>query len=183
MQRAVNSNDIALGQHLLEGINTTAANLLLNLGLQGLVIKVQKLLAVEGLETAQDTLTDTADGDGSDNLALEIELVLGCGSNIPLASLDLLVCRHEVADQDQDRHDDVLGHGDDVGASDFCDRDAAIGLVRSIQVDVVGSDTCGDGDLEVLGLGQALGGQVARVEAINVRELLSVKKIMGHTGW
>jgi hypothetical protein len=59
----------------------------------------------------------------------------------------------------------VLGDGDDVGAGDLGDGDAAVGLVGGGQVDVVGADTSGDGDLEVLGLGQTLSGQVTRVEA------------------
>jgi hypothetical protein len=59
----------------------------------------------------------------------------------------------------------VLGDGDDVGAGDLCDGDAAVGLVGGVEVDVVGADACRDGELKVLGLGQALGCQVARVEA------------------
>jgi hypothetical protein len=59
----------------------------------------------------------------------------------------------------------VLGDGDDVGAGDLGDGDAAVGLVGGDEVDVVGADAGRDGDLEVLGLGEALGGEVAGVEA------------------
>jgi hypothetical protein len=59
----------------------------------------------------------------------------------------------------------VLGDGDDVGAGHLGDGDAAVGLVGGGQVDVVGADAGGDGDFEVLGLGEALRGQVAGVEA------------------
>jgi hypothetical protein len=130
-----------------------------------LVIIVQKLLAVEWLETSQDTLSDTANSDGTDNLALKIELVLGSGSNIPLTSLDLLVCRNEVADKDEDGHDNVFSDGNNIGASDFGDGDTPISLVGSVQVDVIRSNTSSDGNLELLGLGKTLSVEVAWVEA------------------
>lgn len=79
-----------------------------------MVVEVKELFAVERLETSQDTLADTSNSDGTDNLALEIELVLGGGSDVPFTSLDLLVCGNEVADKDEDCHDDVLCDGDDV---------------------------------------------------------------------
>lgn len=75
MQRAVDSDNIALAQHLLQAVHTTAANFLLDLWLEWLVVVVEQLLAVEGLQSAEHTLTDTADGHGTDNLALEIVLV------------------------------------------------------------------------------------------------------------
>lgn len=165
VERAVDGDNVTLGEHLLEGLDAAAANLGLLLGGQGLVVKVQQLLAAKGLEAAQDTLADAADGDGTDNLALEVVLLLGDGGDVPVALGDLLVGGDEVAEEDQDGHDDVLGDGDDVGAGDLGDGDAAVGLVGSGQVDVVGADTSSDGDLEVLGLGETLRGQVARVEA------------------
>jgi hypothetical protein len=75
------------------------------------------------------------------------------------------VGRDKVADEQEDGHDDVLGDGNDVGAGDLGDRDAAVGLVGGIEVNVVGADAGGDGELQVLGLGEALSGQVARVKA------------------
>jgi hypothetical protein len=62
----------------------------------------------------------------------------------------------------------VLSNGDNIGAGDLGDGDTAVGLVGSVEVDVVGADTSGDGDLEVLGLGQTLGTEVTRVEAIRI---------------
>lgn len=164
MQRAVDGDDVALCEHLLEVLDATAADLLLNLGLQGLVIEVQQLLAVEGLEAAQDTLTDAAYGDGADDLVLEIVLVLSGGRDVPVAGLDLLVRRHEVAHKHQDCHHDVLGDRHYVRARHLGHRDTAIRLVGRVQIDVVGADACGDGKLEVLGLSQALSRQVAGVE-------------------
>jgi hypothetical protein len=59
----------------------------------------------------------------------------------------------------------VLGDGDDIGARHLGDGDTAVGLVGRVEVDVVGADTGGDGELELLRLGETLGGQVAGVEA------------------
>lgn len=165
VERAVDGDDVALGEHVLELVDPAAANLLLDLGLEWLVVKVEELLAVEGLETTEDALTDAADGHGTDDLALEIELVLGGTGDIPLTGLDLLVGGHEVADEDEDGHDDVLGDGHDVGAGDLGHGDTAVGLVGRIEIDVVRSDTSGDGNLELLGLGETLGGEVTWVES------------------
>lgn len=173
MQRAVDGDNIALGEHLLEVLNATAANLLLLLGRQGLVVVVEELLAVKGLETAEDTLANAADSDGTDNLVLKVVLLLGNGSDVPLTALDLLVGGHEVADEDEDCHDDVLGDGDDVAASDLGNGDTAIGGVGGVEVDVVRADTSSDGNLEVLGLGETLSSEVARVEAARRKGLAS----------
>lgn len=167
VQRAVDGDNVTLCQHLLQVLNTPAANLLLLLGAQGLVIKVQELLAVECLESAQDTLADTANSDCADDLVLEVILVLGNSSDVPVTSGNLLVCGDEVADKDEDGHDDVLSDGDDIGASDLSDGDAAIGLVGCVKVDVVGTDTGCDGNLEVLCLCEALSSEVAGVEAVS----------------
>lgn len=165
VQGAVNSDDITLGEHLLEIIDATATDLLLGLGGEGLVVVVEELLAVEGLEAPEDALTDTTDGDGTDDLALEIELVLGDGGNVPVAVLDLLVGRDEVADQEEDGHDDVLSDRDDIGAGDLGNGDTTVGGVGGVQVNVIRTNTGSDGELELLGLGQTLSGEVTGVEA------------------
>lgn len=165
MERAVDGDNVTLCEHLLEVLDTTATNLLLLLRAERLVVKVEELLAVEGLQTAEDTLADTANGNGTDNLALKVELVLGGLGDVPVTTGDLLTSGTEVADESEDGHDDVLGDGDDVGASDLGDGDAAVGLVGLVQVDVVRTNTGSDGDLEVLALLQAVGGEVTGVEA------------------
>ena len=165
MKRSVNGNNITLSKHILQLVNTTAANLLLNLRLKRLVVVVQKLLAVERLQTAQHTLTNTANGNGTNDLILEVELVLGNRRNIPLATANLLVCRDKVADQGEDGHDNMLGDGDDIGPGDLGHGNATVGLVGSVQVDMVRANTGSDGELQVLSFGQALGGQVTGVEA------------------
>jgi len=166
VQRAVDGHDIALRQHVLEVLNSPATNLLLLLGSQTLVVKVQQLLAVEGLQPAEDALADTANSHGTDDLVLQVVLVLGDGRDVPVAGGDLLVGGDEVADQDEDSHDDVLSDGHHVGAGDLGNGDTAVGRVGSIQVDVVRTNTGRHGDLELLCLGEALLGEVAGVEAV-----------------
>lgn len=61
----------------------------------------------------------------------------------------------------------MLGDGNDVGASDLSNSNATVGGVGSVQVNMVGADTSGDCELQVLCLSETLGGQVARVEAVN----------------
>lgn len=177
VERAVDGDNITLSEHLLESVDAAAADLLLSLGGKGLVVEVEELLAVERLEAAEDTLTDAADSDSADNLALKVELLLSSMGDVPLTSLDLLVGRDEVADEDEDGHENVLSNRDDVGASDLSNGDTAVGLVGSVEVDVVGADTSGNSELELLGLGQTLSGQVTRVEGsgddnLSILELL-----------
>jgi hypothetical protein len=52
----------------------------------------------------------------------------------------------------------VFGDGDDVRARYFGDGDAAVGLVGSVEVDVVGANAGCDGDLELFGAREALCG-------------------------
>jgi hypothetical protein len=75
------------------------------------------------------------------------------------------VGRDEVADQRKDGHDDVLSDRDDVATSDFGNSDTAIGVVGSVQVDVVRANSGGHSDLQLLGLSKTLGSEVTRVEA------------------
>jgi hypothetical protein len=147
VKRAVDGDNVTLSKHLLKGFDTTAANLLLNLGLEGLVVEVKQFLAVEGLETAQYTLTNTANGDGTDDLVLQVVLVLSDSSNVPFTIANLLVGRDEVANQGENGHDHVLSDRDDIAASDFGHGDTAIGLVSSVQIHVVRANTSGDSDL------------------------------------
>jgi hypothetical protein len=166
MQRAVDSNNITLCQHVLQVLDTTATDLLLDFRLEWLVIIVQQLLAVEGLQSTEHTLANTSHSYGADNLVLEVVLVLRGRSDVPFTGLDLLVGGDEVADKHEDGHEHMLGNGDDIGAGHFGDGDAAVGLVGGVEVDVVGANAGGDGDLEFLRLGQSLGGEVTRVEAV-----------------
>jgi hypothetical protein len=69
----------------------------------------------------------------------------------------------------------VLGNGDNVGACYFGDGDTAVGLVGCVQVDVVGADSSGDSNLELLGLCETLSGEVAGVETA-CRYVLAVEE-------
>ena len=177
VQRAIDGDNVALSKHLLEIRDPSAANLLLLLCRKRLVVKVQQLLAVECLQPSEHTLTDAADSDGTNDLVLEVVLVLRHLCDVPLASLDLLMGGNKVADQSKDGHDDMLRDRDDVAARDFSDGDTAIGLVGRIEIDVVGSDTSSDCNLEILGLGKTFCGQVARVEALKRTNLLVVAQL------
>ena len=60
----------------------------------------------------------------------------------------------------------MFGNRDNVGASDFSNSDTTVGLVGGIEVNVVGSNTSSNSELEVLSLSQALSSEVSRVEAV-----------------
>jgi hypothetical protein len=98
--------------------------------------------------------------------------LLGGSGNIPVTGLDLLVCGDEIADEDEDSHEHVLSDRDDIGPSDLSDSDTAVGLVGSVEVDVIGTDTSSDGNFQLLRLGQSLGGEVAGVETVGDRSVL-----------
>ena len=73
--------------------------------------------------------------------------------------------RDEVSDEKEDGHNDMLGNGDDIGACDFGNCDTAVGLVGSIQINMIRANASSDGDLQVLRLLETLGSQITRVEA------------------
>lgn len=114
MQRAVDGDNIALGQHLFQIFDASASNLLLQLGFQWLVIEVEKFLAIESLQPSQDALSNAADGDCPNHLVLKIVLPFCDGRDIPISTCDLLVGGDEVADQHEDGHDNMFCDGDDV---------------------------------------------------------------------
>ncbi len=109
MQWAVDCDNVALTQHLLKILDSSAADLLFDLRLQRLVIEVEQLFAVERLQSSEHALTDTANSHCSNNLVLEIILVLGHSSYVPVSTLDLLVGGDEVSDEKEDGHNNVLG--------------------------------------------------------------------------
>ena len=117
------------------------------------VVVVEELLAVEWLQALEDTEADAASTDGTDDLALEVERVARNLGHLPVAALDHLVRGDEVADEQEDAHHDVLRDGDDVRAGHLEDLDAL--LDSGVEVDVVGADTGGDTDLQVLRLNMA----------------------------
>jgi hypothetical protein len=174
VERTVDGDDISLSEHVLEFLNSAAADLLGSFGGELLVIEVEEFLAVEGYETSQDTFTDTSDTDGGNNLALDIERVFCNLSDIPLTSCNLLMSWDKVADESEHGENDMFSDRDDIGSSDFSDEEFL--LVGSCQIDVVGScrlelpmkwgytDTGGDASLQFLCLLNTFPVDVSRVE-------------------
>ena len=68
----------------------------------------------------------------------------------------------------------MFGDGDNIGASYFGDGDTAIGFVGGVKVDMVGSDTCCDGNLELLCFGETFRSEVSWVETLLLLLLLAV---------
>lgn len=91
---------------------------------QRCVVVVQKLLAVKRHQALEDAEANAARTDGADDLALEIKRVARNLADLPVAALDLLVRRDEVADEEEDGHHNVLRDGDDVRASNLEHLDA-----------------------------------------------------------
>ena len=71
------------------------------------------------------------------HLSLQIILILGRFCDVPSSGFDLLVCRDEVPDKIEDGHDHVFSNRDDVGSGHFGNGDAAVGLVRCVEVDMI----------------------------------------------
>jgi len=92
------------------------------------------------------------------------------------------VCGDEVADEGEDRHNDVFSNRDDVRTSNFCDGDTAVCLVSGIEVNVVRADSGGHGEFKLLGFCETLGGEVAGVEAVDVSGR-GGRERRGGTGW
>ena len=165
MQRTVDRDYITLSQHLFQVIYTSASNFFLNLRLERLVVKVQQLLAVKWLESSQHAFADTPDSDCAHDLVLEIVFVLCNGGDIPVSTRNLLMSWNKVANEGEDGHENMLCHGYDIGTSDFSNRDATVGFVPGIKVNVVGSNAGSNGKFELLSFSESFGGQVPWVEA------------------
>jgi hypothetical protein len=73
VQGAVDSDDITLGNKLLQVLNAAGIDGLCSSLGQGCVVVINELLGVEGLETLQDTVSNTAGTNGTNDLALKIE--------------------------------------------------------------------------------------------------------------
>ncbi len=119
-------------------------------------------LAVEWLEPLEHSVTNSTSSNGTNDLVLKIERESTDVGDVPATGHDLLVSWYKVSEQDQDGHHDVLGHGNDVATGYFAYTD--LSFVTGVQVDVVGSDTGSDTELEVLGSGDELPSQVAGME-------------------
>lgn len=63
---------------------------------------------MERFQAAQHALADAADTYCTHCLAFEVVLVLRHGSHVPFTTSDLLMRGDKVADQSQDRHENML---------------------------------------------------------------------------
>ena len=104
-------------------------------GRQWVVIVVQQFLAPEGLEALEDAVANATRAERADDLVLEVERVPRDLGHHPVPALDHLVCGHEVADEEEDGHHDVLCDRDDVRARHLEHLDAL--LDGSVEVDVI----------------------------------------------
>ena len=163
---AVDGDNITLRQHILKILHASAAYLTLDVFAKRLVVKIQQFFAIKGFQPPEDPLADPAHRHSTHDFVFKIILILRNASNVPFTCRYHLMSRDKVADEIEDGHDDVLCHGDDVGAGDLGDGDAAIGRVGGVEVDVVGADAGGDGEFEVFGFGEALRCEIAWVEAV-----------------
>ena len=162
VKRAVDSDNIALRDELLEVLDAARLHSLGSGSGERSVVVVEELLGVEGLQTLENAVADATSTDGPNDLALHIKGVAGNVRDLPVTALDHLVGGDKVADEEEDAHDDVLCDRGDVRAGHLEDLDPAVD--GSVEIDVVRADTCSDADLEVLGLVDELLGKVARVE-------------------
>ena len=112
MKRAVNCDNVALSEHVLEILKSAATNFLLGLSGKGLIVKVKEFFAVEGYETSQDTFADAADTNGSDDFTFDIEGVLGDSGDIPISAGDLFVGGDKVTDESKHGEDDYSPESD-----------------------------------------------------------------------
>jgi hypothetical protein len=179
VQGAVDGDDVTLGDELLKVIDAAGLDSLGGSSWQRSVVVVEKLLAVEGHETLEDTVANAASTDGADDLVLQVERVAGDLRDLPVAALNHLVGGYEVPDEQEDAHDDVLRDGDDVGAGHLEDLDPV--LDSSVQVNVVGADACSDADFEVLGLLNEISGKVT--VSLILAHVPKRSKVRAHPGW
>src|SRR3546814_18558665 len=75
-----------------------------------------------------------------------------------------VVGRDVIADEAEDHHHDMLGNADRVAEGDLGHRDA--GLDRRVEIDMVGTDTSSERELELGRLGDALGRQIGGPEGL-----------------
>jgi hypothetical protein len=96
VERTIDGDNIGLRKHILETFDSSTADFLGGFGGEGLVIKVEKFLAVEGNKTSQDTFADTSDTDCGDDFTFEIERIFGYGCDVPVTPFDLFVSGDKV---------------------------------------------------------------------------------------
>ena len=98
VQRAVDGDDVALRDELLEVLDAARTDLLLGLLGEASVVVVEELLAVEGLEALEDAEADASSTDGANDLALKVVRVAGDVRDLPVTALDhLCKCKKPIS--------------------------------------------------------------------------------------
>lgn len=72
------------------------------------------------------------------------------------------MCGHEITDKEEDAHDDVLSNGHNIGSRNLEDLDLVVD--SRVEVDMVGTDTSSDANLEVFSLLNKLPSEVTGME-------------------
>lgn len=173
-ERHVEHDDVALGQHGVEVRLELGAGLRLQRRVDPEPVVVEQL-AVERPEALQQQAPDPAGADGAHRLPLQVVRPVRDAGNVPLPADGLVVARQEVAHEDEDAHELVLGNRHRVAARDLGDGEPR-GRGRR-QVDVVGADPRREEQLQVLGARDAVRRHVRRVERrgdehVRVRDVL-----------
>jgi hypothetical protein len=169
VEGAVDSDDIALRDELLEVNDAASVDGLGGSFRERSIVVVEEFFAVKWSQTLKDTVTDTASTDGTDNLALQVKGVASDVRDLPVTTFDHLVGRNKVPDEEEDGHDNVLSNGHDIGAGDFQNLDFV--LDSGVEVNVVRADTSCDTELQVLGLLDQVSCEVPRVEGRSDQDL------------
>lgn len=105
---AVDGDNITLRDHLLEIRDVARTNLLLRIGRESGEVVIQVLLGVKRHEPFEHAVANTTCTDHADGLALEVKGSTCDVGDLPVAALDHFMGRHEVVNEEQDAHDDVL---------------------------------------------------------------------------
>ena len=114
----------------------------------------------KGLSRRSTREADPAGRDGADMHSLNVIGTRGAVRDVPTALHHPLVGWDVIADEAEDHHDDVLGDADRIAIRDLRHRYAVV--YRGLQVDVVGTNACGQREFQLLGLGDPLRRQIGR---------------------
>ena len=163
MERAIDRDDVADGDHVLDAVVPGDAELPLDLGREPVAVEIMQM-HVERLQAAQHRAADPPRGDGADVHALDVVGARDAIGDVPAALAHPIVRREVIAHEAEDHHHDMLGDADRVAVGHFGDGDAAVD--RGLQIDMVGADPGGQRELEILRLGDAFGGQIGRPEGL-----------------
>ena len=90
MKWSVDSDHVALRNEFLEVLYPTSVHSLLCVRLERVVVVVQELFAVEGLETLENAVTNAAGTNGTNDLTLQIESIASDIGDLPVTTFNHL---------------------------------------------------------------------------------------------